>query len=207
MHVVGVVIANPEAQQPLELTARTFDDPTNLSKAAAVIDASACNDGRDPLGAKALPDGLTVVASVRVNHAAVLPWPPGFGANLRDAFDHWQDQFLITGVRRGSVGHERHTVGFDQQRALRSEFPVVNSLAPSHRCRRMPAPRSYRQLPVRLQGRPPSEGSSGSRGAIAPTSHVRANAKGGDGSFVPSSRVPTEHPPIAIRSRARTRSP
>ena len=68
-----------------------------------MIGASASDDRFDALRAKALPDRLAVVAPVRVDHVGVLPWPSGHTADLREVFDHRQNQFVVTGVGRGGM--------------------------------------------------------------------------------------------------------
>jgi hypothetical protein len=103
-----------------------------------VIDASSGNDRPDALLAKALPDGLAVVAPVGVDHVGMLPRSAGLAAYLGKVLDHRKNQFVVADVRWGGLGHEQHAVCVDEQRVFRSKFPAVNRARP----RRIPATES-----------------------------------------------------------------
>ena len=77
LHIAGAVVANSEPSQPLEPTDRAFDHPPDPSETAAVIDASASNDGLDALRSKALPDRLAVVATICIDRIGMLSGPAG----------------------------------------------------------------------------------------------------------------------------------
>jgi hypothetical protein len=130
LHIAGAVVANPEASQPLEPTGRSFDHRSDPSKTAAVIGASASNDGFDALRSKALPDRLTVVATIRIDRIGMLSRPAGRAAYLRKARDYWQDQFVVAGVRWGGADDTGHAIGIHQQRVFRTEFPAVDRAWP-----------------------------------------------------------------------------
>ena len=80
-----------------------------------MIDASSTNDGLDALRAKAVSDRLAIVAPVGVDHVGVLAWSAGLAAYLREVLHHRQNQFVVVGVGWGSLNHERHAVGVNEQ--------------------------------------------------------------------------------------------
>ena len=131
-------MANLKPTQSLEPTDRTLDHPSNPSKAAAVIGASSSNDRLDAQQAKVLSDRLTVIAPICIDDVGLLSRPSWLAANLREVFDRREYLFVVAGVRRGGVDHERHAVGINQQRVFRSEFSAVNRARP----RRIPSAES-----------------------------------------------------------------